>query len=246
MSPTGPWVIDYAQSMCVLSREYAAGTQKLTLGFRPAPLGDSFRVALLFEDPSKKVTRGKAQVRLDRQAAIEAPFVRGPVKIEGVQIVAVDATRDQLAALGQTKALGITTGDLTVELALDEAAEALEALDACEKDLLVTWGMDPKIVASLASHPTQARGLISLFSPDDYPREAMRKKEQGTVGARIKVSKTGKVSDCTIIESSGSRPLDEKTCQIFHSRARFRPALTKDGVAVESIALQRIRWELPQ
>ena len=122
----------------------------------------------------------------------------------------------------------------------------MKALDACEQDLLVTWGMDPKVVASLASYPTQRGGIASLFSADDYPREAIANNEQGTASVRIKVSKEGKASDCQIIESSGSETIDKQTCNIIVNRARFQPARTNSGEAVDSIALQRIRWELPE
>ena len=232
--------------MCSLSRQYGDLKTGLILGFRPAPLSDNFRVAVLIPDTAKKISRGKAQLHLGGPSAIEAPFARGPVKIEGLNIAAIDATREQLTGLPKAGALRIAAGDLNVEFKLNNTAKAMQALEACEQDLLVTWGMDPKVVASLASYPTQRGGVVSLFSTDDYPQSAIAKNEQGTTGVRIRVSKEGKVGDCRVIESSGSDTLDQQTCEIFMSRARFQPARTKSGEAVDSIALQRIHWELPE
>ena len=246
VEPSAAWRVDYADSMCSLSRQFGDLKTGLILGFRPAPLSDNFRVAVLIPDTAKKVSRGKAQLHVGVDPPVEAPFARGPVEIDNLNIAAIDATREQLIGLSKASTLRIAAGDINVEFKLTGMAKALMALDACEQDLLVAWGMDPKVVASLASYPTHRGGLISLFSTDDYPREAVINREQGTTGVRIKVSKDGKVSDCQIIESSGSDAIDKQTCKVIENRARFRPARTKSGDAVDSIALQRVVWEMPE
>ena len=87
--------------------------------------------------------------------------------------------------------------------------------------------------------------LVSLFSTDDYPPEAWRNGEQGTVGVRLTVDATGKVADCVVLLSSGSPALDVQTCRILWSRAQFVPARDAKGNAVQDTYTQRIRWELP-
>lgn len=217
----------------------------MILGFRPAPLGDNFRVAVLIVDDSKKVSRGKAQLQMGGLPMVEAPFASGPVKIEGLNIIAIDSTREMQTGLGKADNLVIAAGEFHARFKLTNTAEAMKSLDACEKDLLVSWGMDPAVVASLESYPMHRRGIWSIFSTDDYPHSAVVNNEQGTASVRIRVSKEGKVSDCQLVESSGSDAIDKQTCRIILTRAHFQPARTKDGQAVDSIALQRIRWELP-
>jgi protein TonB len=74
---------------------------------------------------------------------------------------------------------------------------------------------------------------------------AIASNQQGSSGVRFWVSKEGKVSDCRVIESSGSNLLDAQTCAIISKRGLFDPARTKTGEPVASIGFQRVRWVLP-
>ena len=55
----------------------------------------------------------------------------------------------------------------------------------------------------------------------------------------------GTVSDCQIVEPSGSALLDGATCRIMHARARFIPARNSTGQAVADTVSARVRWVLP-
>ena len=88
--------------------------------------------------------------------------------------------------------------------------------------------------------------LVRLFSSDDYPQEAIRRDEQGTVAYKLSVDRRGRVSRCTIVRSSGSTALDRATCSILSRRARFDPARDAEGRRVADTHEGRIRWELPQ
>ena len=90
-----------------------------------------------------------------------------------------------------------------------------------------------------------ARGdLAGLFSGDDYPLEALRNEEQGTVAVLLQVEPSGRVGSCAVTVSSGSRALDRKTCEILQERARFSPARDDEGHAVVDHYTQRITWRL--
>lgn len=88
--------------------------------------------------------------------------------------------------------------------------------------------------------------LVSLFSTDDYPPEAIRNGEQGTVAVTLTVNAEGKVADCVVNQSSGSPSLDVATCRILWTRAQFTPARDAQGKPVQDTFRQRIRWELPE
>lgn len=100
---------------------------------------------------------------------------------------------------------------------------------------------------SSASPPTQrARAnLAAYFTDDDYPQDAIRKEEQGTVAFRLIIAPDGRVTDCQIDSSSGSSALDAATCRILRSRARFAPARDSGGSAVADEMSGRIKWVLP-
>jgi TonB family protein len=88
--------------------------------------------------------------------------------------------------------------------------------------------------------------LVGLFSTKDYPLDATRKSESGTVAVVLKVGADGRIMDCIVTASSGSPSLDAQTCRIFWQRARFVPARDSRGRPVESAWQQRINWELPE
>jgi|GEM_PF-1157918 len=95
--------------------------------------------------------------------------------------------------------------------------------------------------------PARARAnLASLFSDDDYPSEAVREREQGTVGFRLEVGADGQVADCTITSSSGHATLDSTTCRLLTERARFTPARDPQGRPTTDSVVGRITWRLPE
>ena len=88
--------------------------------------------------------------------------------------------------------------------------------------------------------------LASYFSSADYPREALKRKEQGTVRFRLGINAEGRVSSCTILASSGSPALDSTTCRLIAQRARFRPARDDEGRPVADEKDYQVTWVLPE
>jgi periplasmic protein TonB len=86
--------------------------------------------------------------------------------------------------------------------------------------------------------------LATLISNQDYPAAALRKEEEGMVGFRLTISPEGRVSDCTITQSSGSASLDAATCRILVGRARFDPARDRKGRPVADTMAGRILWRI--
>lgn len=95
--------------------------------------------------------------------------------------------------------------------------------------------------------PARARGnLTSLFSTDDYPPAAIRSEEQGTVRVSLTISPQGRVVGCNVTSSSGSNALDNATCRIIRSRARYTPARDSNNQPTEGTDTATIRWVLPE
>jgi TonB family protein len=130
---------------------------------------------------------------------------------------------------------------------LAERAQFTPARDAAGN--AVTDQFSSRIVWTLPDPPTGARAraaLASYVADGDYPLQAMRKGEQGTVGFELDVSPQGRVVACRILESSGSRLLDVRTCQIMFVRARFTPGSDAAGHPAPDTVTGRIRWVLPE
>lgn len=245
LQPASPWNVDYAENMCVLQRAFGAPNQRIVLGFKPGILSDQMRLLIVRSANEKKTTRGNAQLSFDGGAPVTTRFAEGFIESKGVRATLIDLQVSDLAPLEKAREMRIQAGVLDVVIAPNAVAAAMKALEACEKDLLVTWGMKPEDVGSMGPPAQHPGSVVSLFSTNDYPSAAISKNEQGTAGVRFWIGTDGRVSDCQVVESSGSKALDDQTCSIMEKRARYTPARNKAGEVMRRIGFQRIRWELP-
>ena len=244
LEPSGPWTAEVSEGLCLVGRTYGPNQQQPTLGFRQAPNAEDFEIGIWLNDASEKGKNGTAQLRLDQRDPVEAEYSSGPVAIKGLHLIWIATKRPQLDALPAAKVMKVTTDIFHADFKLRNVSGALKALQDCERDLLVNWGMDPAILASIETPP---RGnLVSFFSTGDYPIDAIRMRKQGTAAVRFWVAADGKVTDCRTVASSGNPLLDARSCQVITRRAKLEPARTKDGAPVASISFARIRWLLPR
>ena len=82
------------------------------------------------------------------------------------------------------------------------------------------------------------------MTTDDYPPSSLREEAQGTTATRISVGPDGRVTDCQVTGSSGNAALDQAACRNIQRRARFEPALDRDGNPTASSYSKRVRWQL--
>ncbi len=84
------------------------------------------------------------------------------------------------------------------------------------------------------------------ITDDDYPVDAQRAEQQGVTSVSYDVGADGKVTNCAISSSSGSKSLDDTTCKLITRRARYTPAKDAAGTALSSHLSKSIRWVLPK
>jgi TonB family protein len=113
------------------------------------------------------------------------------------------------------------------------------------RDTIVDWYDGAAPDPAKADRKAQAE-LFRVFSTNDYPVEAIRREEQGTVAFRLMINRRGAVSDCIVTSSSGSDVLDRATCDLIEERARYEPARDGEGKRVPAEDSGRIRWVLPE
>ncbi len=92
--------------------------------------------------------------------------------------------------------------------------------------------------------PAIASAQQSYISETDYPAASAKAGEEGKVTFALDISRTGKVTKCRIVESSGFRRLDRRTCEIVRERARFTPARDDAGKPVKDTFTGNVRWLL--
>lgn len=89
-----------------------------------------------------------------------------------------------------------------------------------------------------ASPPTPLNESV-VASPQNYPSSL---DDFGVVSLLLDVDTAGKVSSCTVTESSGHKLMDKGTCSLFKARARFAPARNPDGAAVSGQYRLAVTW----
>lgn len=108
----------------------------------------------------------------------------------------------------------------------------------------VSTGEPPARFAPRAARPRN--DVAGWVTTNDYPTAEIRAGHAGTVRFRLAVDASGRVTDCTIVESSGYPRLDEATCHNASRRARFDPASDGAGDRVAGSYTGSIRWVIPQ
>ena len=112
--------------------------------------------------------------------------------------------------------------------------------------------LPPRATTSAAPPPPTFYGKARMampidpgrwITPDDYKVDGERL--EGDVGFRVDVTPAGRVARCMITQSSGHPRLDEHTCQLIARRARFEPALDRDGNPTTGNFSNRVIWRLP-
>lgn len=84
----------------------------------------------------------------------------------------------------------------------------------------------------------------SLFTADDYPESARLAGKEGTVQAELTIDRSGKVTSCTVVQSSGTDVLDSRTCAILRQRAHFHPVGRQ--AAPSTFLTPPIEWRLQE
>jgi TonB family protein len=242
LHPTGGWGVQKMARFCSIGRHYTTPGRPLTFGIKPGLFSEYVRLAIIRPATADPISRGIAQIAFDDGRQISAPYFEHVAKKLNALGTVIDLRTADLEPLNSAKVIHIRAGALQVNLAVDTVVEARSAVDSCQRELLVSWGMDPAALSQITNWP---RPRSDLFRYSDYPVKSLRKKEQGTTDVRFWVGTDGKTRDCRIVESSGSEILDGQTCAIIN-RSQFDPARTKDGEPIESISFQRVRWELPR
>lgn len=104
----------------------------------------------------------------------------------------------------------------------------------------------PASASDGAKAPARAQAnLASYVSDRDYPDAAIRAGESGVTGFRLDIGPDGRVTNCTITQSSGSSLLDSTACRLLTRRAKFTPARDTSGNPTTDSFSSRFRWVLP-
>ena len=103
----------------------------------------------------------------------------------------------------------------------------------------------PPAPVHTVQHAQSATGdLQGLFRSDDYPEAAAEANVTGSTTVSLTIGTNGRVTGCSVVSSSGNRSLDEASCRVIQSRARFTAARDSNGNPTTDTKTQTITWRL--
>lgn len=247
LQPTGKWTVEYADAACILSRDYGPSNARTALGINPSPLASGLEVVTV--TPGAKTTRYrpmKGTLTLQPSGrTIDSDISVYEIKEKNQTITTLTTEGDVATELLRSSSLSVTlaNGSRTA-FAVPGMSGAAGALKACQDDLLHQWGIDP----AERDLPSLANGNASpaqWITTDDYPSSAVGAGIQGTSTIVWTIRTDGKVGDCRVVQSSGSKALDDASCSAISKRGRYQPPLGVDGKPQVRHAMRKIVWRLP-
>lgn len=105
------------------------------------------------------------------------------------------------------------------------------------------YPLAPMMMSDGGSGPELRSGSIS--NDLDYPAAALQARASGAVTVRYMVGANGRVTACSVLQSSGDASLDSTTCSLLQRRFRFDPARDRAGQPREAQRSFRMVWRLP-
>ncbi len=243
LTPSGPWHIEYADSMCLLSRPYVAKPE-VRLIIKPSMIGDKLELIVMTAKTNLRPRRsgGVAMANAEEPVADELSY--SAYSTAKARLVRIRSAKESLtlAALRDTLTID-AKGEVSHRFSLPGLQRARPALNACLDQLRAIYKVSPTDLAPIATEPKAS--VVSFFSTSDYPIPALRKNESGTVGVLLWIEPSGRVSTCEVIEPIASEALEQQTCNVLTRRARFTPAKDAAGNAIRAPSTARITWQLP-
>lgn len=242
---TSGWQVDAGSDQCLALRRYAVGQRPVLLAFEPEPGENSGRLSFRIEDKAHRIDYGSRGIKLLIGGRLLTTFALiVPAKDEGALIsVGYNLDPGEPPLLKGQREITLRSLMLTASFPLGPMDALGKVLDACNADLLATWGFPLADQGRMATRPTWEP--TKVFTSADYPADALKDRRSGTVWVRYAVDAEGRASDCVVRRSSLTPSLDAATCRIITTRARFTPALDKAGQRMRAVDTARVRWVVP-
>lgn len=249
LKPAMPWAIDYADDSCRVFRKFGTGAEQVELVFITLPRS-SGATLIVITSPEKgpgprHTTFGTVRVGLRPGGkVINTQFASAPMGDGQRRLLHFRLDAEQLEQVIAANGISIDGGELHVALEAGRTAAAFKALEPCHEDLVKSWDIDPEILRNAVHRAAPTGKPQQWVTQDDYPEIQLRRRVRGVTTFRVTVGTNGRVSECAIVVSSKSKPLDDRVCELMRLRARFTPARDARRAAVPDIWIGRFIWDL--
>ncbi|WP_300974980.1 energy transducer TonB [Sphingomonas sp. LHG3406-1] len=236
LDPSGKWEVEFADWQCVLRRAYTGSDGRAYAFQLPVePLSNLAYLRLLSDERTQRRHDGTARVLADAAPmAVPSDFSFFPDGKQRVRQFTLDLGKQPFAkAANELTFSTAQQGDTVV--GVPGLATAWRSMEACMGDLYKGFGIDLAMLKGMARRP---EGMA--LEAAGYPRfeEAF---EFVTI---YWVDAAGRVDDCRLLKPSGTKDFDANFCERLKAKARFRPAVDRNGQPMrapqyENVVLRR-------
>ena len=249
LAPTKPWVVEWAESSCVASRQYDASGTSMTLAFRPSPMGGTMQVFVIANKASFDGIQGDTTILGGTGEPIRSSMLTYPLDDKAAKtkrtVFVATLSAAQFHSLDGAQWIGFKGREMVVQnFRLTQFSAVQAKLAECLLNLKNYWLMSDDQIRRIKVLASPTIPLGRLFESEDYPAQALREDNSGKVGVRLMIDAGGVVQDCVTEETSGSAVLDAMTCIVLRQRANFKPARGVDGKPIHSYLDQHVTWRL--
>jgi len=241
LTPTGKWVVDFADRDCLMSQPFGTPAESLMLAFRKVPMDAGATLLLVYPGKDKTRRTGKAQLGfVPGEPLVEVSYEAVGLANQNVRRMSIDLTEEQLQKMVRAGRISVNSPkDVQAAFHLSKLQDVFKLGNECAIGLGEEWGFTREEQARVKTPPKG--NVAAAISNDDYPSDAIRNGESGQTRARLSVGTDGKVTECAVVRSSGVESIDATTCRVART-ARFKPALDADGNPVRALLVFKVTW----
>ena len=243
LQPSGKWVINYAEAQCVAERSFGTGENAVHLTIKPSPTSDIVQVGLIRNGKFSYGEQNKARIKIGSFPGKVTNVLEFGTN-QGKKVTYANLPQDWAAQLSQSQSIEWHIKDNVTELSTGPMAEVMKVMANCRSDLRNYWNIGPAKSDALWAEAEPVRPLVTYFNSEDYPAQALDQGEDGTTSVVLLVDEKGVIQDCMIDGTSGIATIDAMTCIVIRKRAKFEPAVDREGKPAKGAFMQKVRWEL--
>jgi len=243
LQPVGKWTVDFGNDRCVAYRSFGDANDPVHLLLRPSPVGDVLQLQVAEKGINRQGTQEKASVAFGGDAPV--PILSLQYGVSGQSVRMINLSKEQAARLSAATTMRWSERGKQYDLALGPMTKLIETVEKCKEMLADHWNATLTKRMALKVEPSMDKPILSLFSTNDYPWDAVKGGQSGLAHVVVLVDENGRIADCTLIATSGIALLDAQTCIIIRKRGKFAPAIGADGKPTRGTFHQRVNWEMP-
>lgn len=243
LQPAGGWAVGVEKGMCIARRNFGIDRDRVTLQLSFNTFGPDGVLKIIEASRRDEHTTRDGSIEAGGRS-YDAEFSRYPSTTFVALETSFGLEPEVLSAVETAPNVTLSAGRQIRALVDARIGAAAQAIRACMLSQLKILGIDPQAVAAIAKPAEPAPDVARWITSDDYPNAAIKARVQGEVVMLWSIDESGRAGDCRVIHSSGSALLNTASCATVMKRARYAPALDKEGRPIRSWSTRQVVWKL--